>query len=139
MSQRPAGALRQGGDPGVEADRAFPRDCRARRGHGAFLNETARLPLAAPRPLPSLSSALVGVEWGSARAGAAMAAKIASFAALAAQEGQMVHGLRSLGSAAMNYAMVASGGLDLYWSVHSSDSVFAYTCGLFLLREIGCW
>ncbi|EJD54390.1 inositol monophosphatase [Auricularia subglabra TFB-10046 SS5] len=92
----------------------------ARRGGGAWLNESQRLPLTPPRPLPSLALALVGVEWGSARAGKAMKAKLASFRELAAQEGKMVHGLRSIGSAAMNYALVASGGLDLYW-------------------EIGCW
>jgi len=32
----------------------------------------------------------------------------------------MAHSLRSIGSAALNYAMVAQGGLDLYW-------------------EVGCW
>jgi len=32
----------------------------------------------------------------------------------------MVHGMRSIGSAACNYALVASGSLDLYW-------------------EVGCW
>jgi len=32
----------------------------------------------------------------------------------------MAHGMRSLGSAALNYSMVASGSMDLYW-------------------EIGCW
>lgn len=29
--------------------------------------------------------------------------------------GRMAHGMRSIGSAALNYAQVASGGLDLYW------------------------
>jgi len=29
--------------------------------------------------------------------------------------GKMAHSLRSLGSAALNYAMVAQGGLDIYW------------------------
>jgi len=32
----------------------------------------------------------------------------------------MAHSLRSMGSAALNFAMVAQGGLDLYW-------------------EVGCW
>ncbi|KAH7104908.1 inositol monophosphatase [Auriculariales sp. MPI-PUGE-AT-0066] len=91
-----------------------------RVGHGSFLNETRRLPLYPPRPLTSLSEALVGIEWGSKRTGPAIEAKIASFKALAAQEGKMVHGLRSMGSAALNYCLVASGSLDIYW-------------------EIGCW
>ncbi|CAE6421487.1 unnamed protein product [Rhizoctonia solani] len=34
--------------------------------------------------------------------------------------GRMIHSLRSLGSAALNFVNVASGGLDIYW-------------------EIGCW
>ena len=32
----------------------------------------------------------------------------------------MVHSLRSLGSAALNFAMVAGGGLDLYWYIFLS-------------------
>jgi myo-inositol-1(or 4)-monophosphatase len=31
--------------------------------------------------------------------------------------GRMAHSLRSMGSAALNFAMVAQGGLDLYWWV----------------------
>ena len=31
--------------------------------------------------------------------------------------GTMAHSLRSMGSAALNFAMVAQGGLDLYWWV----------------------
>lgn len=34
----------------------------AAQGHGAWLNETTRLPLAKPAPLDSLSQALVGFE-----------------------------------------------------------------------------
>lgn len=41
--------------------------------------------------------------------------KLASFRALAAEDGKMVHGLRSLGSAALNYCLIASGSLDIYW------------------------
>lgn len=33
------------------------------------------------------------------------------------QGGRMAHGMRSIGSAALNYALVASGGLDIYWYV----------------------
>ena len=29
----------------------------------------------------------------------------------------MAHSLRSLGSAALNFAMVAQGGMDIYWLV----------------------
>jgi myo-inositol-1(or 4)-monophosphatase len=31
------------------------------------------------------------------------------------ERGKMAHSLRSMGSAALNFAMVAQGGLDLYW------------------------
>ncbi|TDL21008.1 inositol monophosphatase [Rickenella mellea] len=86
-----------------------------------------KLPLAYPRHLPSLSNALIAVEWGSDRTADSTRAKSESFARLAGdgRDGQvkggvMAHSLRSVGSAALNFAAVASGSLDLYW-------------------EIGCW
>ena len=101
----------------------------AARGLGAFLQQgptgpARRLPLAAPRPLPALSGALLGVEWGSDRAGELMDKKAASMVRLAGDPasvsgGRMAHSLRSLGSAALNYGMVAQGGLDMYWYVHA--------------------
>ncbi|KAF9444426.1 inositol monophosphatase [Macrolepiota fuliginosa MF-IS2] len=99
--------------------------------HGSYLtkglnSEPIKLPLALPRPLPSLQKALIGVEWGSDRRNRTIEAKAGSFSRLAGDVaggvvgGKNAHSLRSLGSAAINYAMVAQGGLDLYW-------------------EIGCW
>ncbi len=50
-----------------------------------------------------------------------MTAKSDSFSRLAGNPtqgvigGKMAHSLRSIGSAALNYALVAQGGLDLYW------------------------
>ncbi|KAF5352760.1 hypothetical protein D9756_006126 [Leucocoprinus leucothites] len=100
------------------------------KGQGSYLTrsdtEPIKLPLAPPRPLPSLQKALIGVEWGSDRRKNTIDAKAESFSRLAGDAeggilgGRNAHSLRSLGSAAMNYAMVAQGGLDLYW-------------------EIGCW
>ncbi|KAI0652714.1 hypothetical protein C8Q79DRAFT_939044 [Trametes meyenii] len=100
------------------------------KGGGAHLAQggrpPARLPLAKPRPLPSLSQALLGIEWGSDRSADMVRNKGESFKRLAGNPaegvvgGRMAHSLRSLGSAALNFAMVAQGGLDLYW-------------------EIGCW
>jgi myo-inositol-1(or 4)-monophosphatase len=97
------------------------------RGAGAFLHtrtepQPQRLPLAPARPLPSLSGALIAIEWGSDRTQEGMRAKSQSFARLAGAppHGVMAHSLRSLGSAALNYALVAQGALDAYW-------------------EIGCW
>ena len=48
----------------------------------------------------------------------------------------MVHSVRSIGSAALNYGMVAGGGLDLYWYIYS---YFQSCRGWNLNREIGCW
>ncbi|KAF6748440.1 hypothetical protein DFP72DRAFT_916720 [Ephemerocybe angulata] len=102
------------------------------KGHGSFLtragsDEPRRLPLSKnPKPLPSLNQAVIGVEWGSDRCETTMNAKSTSFARLAGDPekgvagGKMAHSLRSMGSAALNYAMVAQGGMDMYW-------------------EIGCW
>lgn len=64
-----------------------------------------------------------GIEWGSDRSAPLIHAKGESFKRLAGnpnegvERGKMAHSLRSLGSAALNFAMVAQGGLDLYWFV----------------------
>jgi myo-inositol-1(or 4)-monophosphatase len=93
----------------------------ALKGKGAFLNGTTRLPLHPPGPLTSLSSALTVVEFGSDRSKEIMDLKARSFTRLAGdpeggvEGGRMGHGLRSIGSAALNYALVASGSLDIYW------------------------
>jgi len=97
-------------------------------GHGSFLTRgehTKQLPLTPPRPLRSLSEALIAVEWGSDRSLDVMNKKSDSFMKLAGNSseitgGRMAHSMRSVGSAALNFALVASGKLDLYW-------------------EIGCW
>ncbi|KAF8299260.1 myo inositol monophosphatase [Clavulina sp. PMI_390] len=95
-------------------------------GHGTWLNDTTRLPLHPPGPLESLSQALIAIEYGSDRSKEIMDLKARSFTRLAGdpdsgiQGGKMGHSLRSLGSAALNFAQVASGSLDVYW-------------------EIGCW
>ncbi|BGO91147.1 hypothetical protein NBRC10512_005759 [Rhodotorula toruloides] len=99
----------------------------ALQGHGAYLNQTTRLPLTHPNPppLPSLGDAVIGVEWGSDRSKAVIEKKGRTYMKLAGdgkevEGGVMAHSLRSIGSAALNYSMVAAGQLDLYW-------------------EIGCW
>ena len=74
----------------------------------------------------------LGVEWGSDRTLDTINAKAGSFSRLAGNSaqgvvgGKMVHSLRSIGSAALHYGMVAGGGLDLYWySFFLSKSVMA--------------
>ncbi len=78
-----------------------------------------RLPLAQnPPALKGLSSALVGIEWGSTREGPNYDIKTETFRKLAGSKesgGAMCHSLRSLGSAALNMAAVAAGQLDCYW------------------------
>ena len=94
------------------------------KGKGAFLSRhkgatVLPLPLKEePEPLNDLSTCLVGIEWGSDRSGNNFQLKTKVFAKLAASKedgGAMVHSLRSMGSAALNLAFVASGQLDAYW------------------------
>lgn len=71
-------------------------------------------------PLDSLGPC-TAVEWGSDRCDTTISAKSRSFGRLVSNPaqgvngGKMAHSLRSVGSAALNFAMVAQGGLDLYW------------------------
>ncbi|KAF9011194.1 myo inositol monophosphatase [Cyathus striatus] len=81
-----------------------------------------KLPLSAPKPLASLNQGLLAIEWGSDRSQGTIAAKSSSFSRLAGDPtgvkgGKMAHSLRSVGSAALNFALVAQGGLDLYWEI----------------------
>lgn len=121
----------------------------AAKGRGAFLSSPGRetltrLPITGSPPptLPSLSSAIIGVEWGSSRTSPELLHKSRLYERLAGDPspsakdienarkkgrealpvkgGKMVHSLRSLGSAALNICMVATGGMDVYW-------------------EVGCW
>ncbi|KAI6136172.1 myo inositol monophosphatase [Pisolithus sp. B1] len=94
-------------------------------GQGSFLTcgtgSPVKLPLANPKPLPSLSKALIGVEWGADRGAPIITAKSNSFLRLAADPndgvpgGRMAHSLRSLGSCALNIATVAQGSFDMFW------------------------
>lgn len=89
------------------------------RGRGSFVNQTTRLPLRRkPEPLTTLQEALVAAEWGPDRTGNNFEVKHKTLTAVArAREdgGGMVHSIRSVGSAALNFASVACGVLDLYW------------------------
>ncbi|KZT72854.1 inositol monophosphatase [Daedalea quercina L-15889] len=118
------------------------------KGQGAYLvqgsHEPAKLPLAVPRPLPSLSQALIGIEWGSDRSNDIVQAKGDSFKRLAGNPkegvvgGRMAHSLRSVGSAALNYSLVAQGGLDIYWPWDvCAGSVIAQEAGCFVAGAHG--
>lgn len=100
------------------------------KGQGSYLVKSGgpplKLPLSAPRPLPSLSQALIAIEWGSDRGKLPMEVRSNSFVKLAGdgdqiEGGKMAHSLRSMGSAALNFAAVASGSLDIYWCVTFSS------------------
>ena len=98
------------------------------RGQGAFLTTpsdssptspptTRRLPLRPAAPL-ALDRALIAVEWGSERTGPNWSCRTETFISLAAHKdsgGGMVHGVRCLGSAALNLCGVAAGEMDAYW------------------------
>jgi len=118
------------------------------KGQGSFLIpgldlEPLRLPLASPpKPLPSLSQALIGVEWGSDRSLSAISSKAGSFSRLTGNPsqgvvgGKMVHSVRSIGSAALNYGMVAGGGLDIYWEIGCWP--WDVCAGIVIAEEAGC-
>ncbi|KAF2012120.1 hypothetical protein BU24DRAFT_353054 [Aaosphaeria arxii CBS 175.79] len=90
---------------------------------GAFLTtptRTFKLPLnPIPRPLPSLSSCLVALEWGSERSGANwdLRTRVAKTLLSAKEDGagKMVRSIRSSGSAALDLCYVAAGQLDVFW------------------------
>ncbi|OLN96989.1 Protein qutG [Colletotrichum chlorophyti] len=95
------------------------------KGHGAWMNETQRLPLV-PSPLPANapSGCVFSCEWGKDRRDIPdgnMHRKIESFVNMAAErsgrggKGGMVHGMRSLGSATLDLAYTAMGSFDIWW------------------------
>lgn len=78
--------------------------------HASYRGSNSHLRLTSP-----------AVEWGSDRGKKSLVPKSDSFLRLAGDPadgifgGRMAHSIRSMGSAALNYSMVAQGGLDLYW------------------------
>ncbi|KAH8835033.1 hypothetical protein DL96DRAFT_1572618 [Flagelloscypha sp. PMI_526] len=120
----------------------------ALKGHGSYLlngsspNNPIRLPISgSPKPLASLSQALIAVEWGSDRSVRTLKSKTESFTHLVgnpAQEvkrGKMAHNLRSMGSAALNYCLVAQGGLDIYWEIGTNP--WDVCAGIVIAQEAG--
>ncbi|XP_071443925.1 inositol monophosphatase 1 [Hetaerina americana] len=99
----------------------------ARRGLGAFLNEQ---PIKVSKT-EELSKALVCFEFGCSRNPEKMAFVKENVQRLVPQ----VHGLRSLGSAALDMAMVACGGADVYLEagIHAWD----VAAGDLIVREAG--
>ncbi|WFD29804.1 inositol-phosphate phosphatase [Malassezia sp. CBS 17886] len=119
----------------------------ARKGHGAFVTtplhpERRALPLVNPQPLPSFKQALIAFEWGSDRSKAVMEKKSRTYERLVGdptsgvQGGLMALGVRSMGSAALNFANVASGCMDLYWEI--GCWAWDVCAGMVIAREAGC-
>ncbi|KAI9832733.1 MAG: hypothetical protein M1826_001292 [Phylliscum demangeonii] len=107
------------------------------KGRGSFLNQTIPLPLKVePAPLTAgLRSALVAVEWGSDRLGHNWDLKLDTFRNLGQQGRGMVHSMRSLGSAALNFCAVAAGTIDLYWE--AGCWAWDVAAGWLILEEAG--
>ncbi|KAF3286134.1 hypothetical protein TWF970_009684 [Orbilia oligospora] len=98
------------------------------KGQGSYLtsplHDRERLPLKHLEPFydengaGGLSNCLVIGEWGSDRSGNDYDVKVKTFRKLCADKkdgGAMVHSIRSLGSAALNFCGVAAGWADVYW------------------------
>ena len=89
-----------------------------------------RLPYLAPAPFPrdAPKGCLFTAEWGKARSdapGSNLTKKVNTFWNMAAEvggrggKGGMVHGIRSLGSAALDLVYVATGATDIWWEGES--------------------
>ncbi|TVY19807.1 Inositol monophosphatase 2 [Lachnellula arida] len=109
------------------------------KGHGSFLDLTTKLPFRSnPEPLTTLQQALVACEWGADRTGNNFTVKHRTFTSLARaveDGGAMVHSIRSTGSAALNFALVACGVLDLYWE--GAAYAWDVSAGWLILSETG--
>ncbi|GAB7362473.1 hypothetical protein MBLNU230_g2795t1 [Neophaeotheca triangularis] len=115
------------------------------KGKGAWLNETAPLPLArAPLPIQAPKGCVFAFEWGKDRKdnpGGTMQRKVDSFTNMAAEiggrggKGGMVHGMRSLGSATLDLAYCAMGAFDIWWEGGCWE--WDVAAGICLLEEAG--
>ncbi|CAN9398979.1 unnamed protein product [Alternaria alternata] len=94
------------------------------KGQGAFLTRpttgnTVKLPVQQnPKPMPSLNSCLVAVEWGNQRKGPNWALRTSVHNTLLTSKdegGAMCKSVRSNGSAALDFCYVAHGMLDAFW------------------------
>ncbi|KAF9896589.1 hypothetical protein BX616_007161 [Lobosporangium transversale] len=127
----------------------------AAKGQGAYLSKIdenprtqgRRLPLSypyPPPPLPSLSVALIAGEYGSERKTEIIDSKVKSLRNLSAKDpsdlapGRAVghaHGIRCLGSAAMDMMTIAQGQMDVYWEIGCWE--WDVCAGIIIVREAG--
>ena len=94
------------------------------RGGGAWLNKNIQLPFQkSVLPSNAPNGCIFACEWGKDRRNIALlnlSRKVSSFVNMAAQVGNtslpgMCHGVRSLGSAALDLCFVATGAFDIWW------------------------
>lgn len=121
----------------------------SRKGKGAWLNQTQRLPLIRGVPIPANApkGCTFSCEWGKDRrdpdagAGGNLGRKIDSFVTMAVEPqgrgglGGMVHGVRSLGSATLDLAYTAMGSFDIWWEGGCWE--WDVAAGIALLQEAG--
>ncbi|PNS14110.1 Inositol monophosphatase 2 [Sphaceloma murrayae] len=124
------------------------------QGRGAWLStpamgsEPVRLPLArnpiAPLPPAAPKGCVFGCEWGKDRRDRPegnLRRKVETFVNMAAEiggregKGGMVHGVRSLGSATLDLAYVALGGVDIWWEGGCWE--WDVAAGVCILEEAG--
>ncbi|KAK5169784.1 uncharacterized protein LTR77_005762 [Saxophila tyrrhenica] len=120
----------------------------ARAGHGAWLNQTQRLPLVRdpvpPMPKEAPNRCIFSCEWGKDRRDVQdgnLQRKVESFVNMATElggrdgKGGMVHGVRSLGSATLDLAYCAMGAFDIWWEAGCWE--WDVAAGICLLNEAG--
>ncbi|KAK5635584.1 hypothetical protein RRF57_011296 [Xylaria bambusicola] len=118
------------------------------KGRGAWLNETQQLPLIRnpipPMPARAPGGCIFSCEWGKDRRDKPdgnMHRKVESFINMAAEaggrdgKGGMVHGIRSLGSATLDFAYVAMGAFDIWWEGGCWE--WDVSAGIAILQEAG--
>lgn len=101
------------------------------RGHGSYCGHE-RLSVSKQT---DLSSSLILSEWGSDRTDERIRTVANNMAKVVARPIGPSHGIRSMGSAALNMALVASGSADVYyeWGIHCWD----IAAGKLLIEEAG--
>ncbi|EJT80382.1 hypothetical protein GGTG_00382 [Gaeumannomyces tritici R3-111a-1] len=119
------------------------------RGRGAWLNETQRLPLVRSPQVPAMppqapKGCVFSCEWGKDRRDGPegnLRRKVESFVNMAAEVGGrdglggMVHGVRCLGSAALDLAYTAMGSFDIWWEGGCWE--WDVAAGIAILQEAG--
>lgn len=113
----------------------------AYKGGGSWLNKAIKLPILNPIPPfpPNAPKGLLfSCEWGKNRDYEGdLKLKVDSFINMAKKNdgGGMVHGMRSLGSAALDMAFIAMGSTDIFWELGCWE--WDISAGVILVEESG--